>query len=194
MTTTSLIAIEERALSLPDQARALTIATDEHYQLAAGLLREIKGLQDQLDTALDGNIKAAHDLHKRLVAQKREIGAPLADASTLLRQGMLAYETQQREAAEAAAEALATSDTPELAALPAPAAPKVEGVQTRTRWTGEVTDFAALVQAAAARPELLALLKPDQVAINKYAGALKDTMDVPGLRATPVRSIAAAAR
>ena len=67
-------------------------------------------------------------------------------------------------------------------------------MQTRTRWTGEVTDFAALVQAAAARPELLALLKPDQVAINKYAGALKDTMNVPGLVAKPVRSIAAAAR
>lgn len=94
----------------------------------------------------------------------------------------------QADVIESQAELVA--DSPVIVA-PTTAAPKAAGVSMRDNWKAEVTDFAALVRAAAARPELLALLKPDDTALRKMAGALKSGAAIPGVRVWNEPTVAA---
>lgn len=51
----------------------------------------------------------------------------------------------------------------------------------RDNYKGRVTDLLALVQHVAKHPEHLALLCPDETAINLLAKALKKTLSIPGI-------------
>lgn len=55
------------------------------------------------------------------------------------------------------------------------------GVTMRSKWTARVDDFAALVKAAAERPELLAYLLPNETALRKAAEHAKAASDIPGV-------------
>ena len=61
--------------------------------------------------------------------------------------------------------------------------PKVQGVSYTERWRGECIDKVALIKAAAIDPQLCALLKPDDVAINQMARSLRDSFLISGCRA-----------
>jgi hypothetical protein len=73
-------------------------------------------------------------------------------------------------------------------------APKVESVQFRDNWKGEVTDFAAFVAHIAANPALLNLLQPNETAINQTARAQKELLSIPGLRVWNDRVVASSRR
>lgn len=70
---------------------------------------------------------------------------------------------------------------------PPPAAPPMhridKRVYTRDVWKGEVTDMKKLIAAAASGKASPTLLMANQTAINALAKSLRDTMDIPGLRA-----------
>ena len=78
--------------------------------------------------------------------------------------------------------------------MPAPIAmsekPKVAGLSGREKYKAEVTDMAAFVKAIANRPDLLGLLKVDESALNKMAGALKSALSIPGVRVYADRQLA----
>lgn len=74
---------------------------------------------------------------------------------------------------------------------PAVAVPKVEGVSFRDEWSAEVFDLLALVQAVAAGTQPLHLVKADQVALNAIARSLRDSMNIPGVKADKKRGVAA---
>jgi hypothetical protein len=60
---------------------------------------------------------------------------------------------------------------------------KNSGVVMRENWSGEVTDFYALVKAVAKDKSKLNLLQINQTALNQMARAQKSMMDIPGIRA-----------
>lgn len=99
--TATALDLETRALSWPDQARQLPVTTDEHYQLAGAKLLDIKALRKEIADTFDPIISKAHAAHKAACDEKRRHDAPLSDAESILKQGMLGYQqAQQRKAAE----------------------------------------------------------------------------------------------
>ena len=97
--------------------------------------------------------------------------------------------------AEAAAERAAImaeqSAMADLAPAPyvAPTGGDVKGLSTRSKYKAEVTDMGAFLQAVAARPELQNLVRADQSALNKMAGALKSALSIPGVRVYAERQL-----
>lgn len=93
----------------------------------------------------------------------------------------------QRQAAEAARERVELADV----APPTPIAtitPKAQGVSSRKNWKCEVTDFKALVIAAADRAKtgddfLLGFLLPNDKALGQAAKSMQSKLVVPGVRA-----------
>jgi hypothetical protein len=68
-----------------------------------------------------------------------------------------------------------------VAATPV-APPRLDGISFREQWSAEVVSLAELVQAVASGRAPITLLKPDEVALNAMARALKGAMAVPGVR------------
>lgn len=80
----------------------------------------------------------------------------------------------------------AVKPMPIFAPRPVATAPaRVDGITHRDQWSAEVTDLMQLVQAVAVGRAPLTLVKADEVALNQMARALKQGMNVPGVRAVP---------
>lgn len=109
--------LEQAALSIPEQAKALTILDDSTYTAAGGLLRSIKGLRAQVDDAFDPIIASAHAAHKKAIEQKRKVEAPLTEGERILKDGMGSYHDGRGEET-----------------------PKVSGVSLREAWDVEIVD------------------------------------------------------
>ena len=69
--------------------------------------------------------------------------------------------------------------------------PKVDGVHTQEKWSGEVTSLIMLVRYVAEFPEFIHLLKPDQTAINAMARGQKERLRIPGVQAVKKTVVAA---
>lgn len=87
--------------------------------------------------------------------------------------------------AEKAREELETADIAPIAVQTE--SPKASGISTRTTYKAEVTDFKALVLAAAKRAEagddfLLGFLQADTKAISGAARSMREKLAVPGIR------------
>jgi len=104
-------------------------------------------------------LQAAAELEQRIEEAERS-GAPVAEINAMIEQPLV---------------------------VPAPVAPprvqRVEGISMRETWRAEVVDKAALIRAAAVRPDLHALLEVNVPALNGMARALKSAMSIPGVRA-----------
>src|SRR3990167_6008736 len=155
------LALEQRALALPDQARSLLVCDDTTYQQAGVLFLRIKTLRKEVVATFDPIIAKAHATHKEACAQKKRHDEPLALAESVVEGRMTAYRTQQaritaeaqRKAQEAATlqeaiDAESRGDT--LAAEQAlngqgvvagpatPPTPAVEGVSFSDHWIPEI--------------------------------------------------------
>lgn len=218
----------DEALTWPERARAVVIATADAYVLAAELTKGIKALRARIAETFDPHIQRAHQAHKALVAEKAAAERPLTEAETVIKGKLIAYDAEQdrirraeerrlaeeaRKAEEARrldeaaamemdaiaagdpglqAEAEALISTPVLApviSLPK-ATPKVDGISFRETWGGEVTDLLALVKHIAAHPEHLNLVAPNTTAINGLARSLRQSLNIPGIRAVASRQVA----
>ena len=60
--------LQNQALSIPEQARILTIQTPDQYIAAGELLKSIKLLRAEIDQTFDPIISAAYAAHKEAVA------------------------------------------------------------------------------------------------------------------------------
>ena len=93
-------------------------------------------------------------------------------------------------------EATALIEQPVVVApvIPRPAVLKMRGISQREVWRAEVTNLQALVQAAAADEQWLALLKVDQVVLNGLARSLKGALKIPGVTVRKDTVVAASGR
>lgn len=98
--------VAERALSLPEKARALTITDDASLLRAGEFLTGIKALRKEIGETFDPLITKAHSAHKAAIDAKKKVETPVAEAETIVKRGMALYqEAQERIAAQAAEEA-----------------------------------------------------------------------------------------
>jgi hypothetical protein len=87
--------VTELALTWPEQAQALTITTPETYTQAGEMLRGIKALRKEINDTFDPIISRAHEAHREACAQKKKAETPLAEAETILKRGLIAFDTEQ---------------------------------------------------------------------------------------------------
>ena len=87
--------VTELALTWPERATALTIASPQTYSDAGELLKDIKALRKEVDAAFDPIIEAAHKAHKEANTQKKRAELPLIEAEQILKRGLIAYDTEQ---------------------------------------------------------------------------------------------------
>lgn len=163
---------------------------------AEGLLRKaVNGYQTKrAQEAAEARAKAEKLARAEREKTEREAREAAAKVAELAKAGA-AHEVVQQAAqkAEAAAEAaeVAAIAPPPMPVVAEPA--KVSGISSRETWKFEVTDLAALVKAAAERPELLGYLQADEKAIGSTVRGMKGRTNIPGVRAyseqtTAVRS------
>lgn len=153
--------IEQKALTVVEQAKSLTVTNDQEYEAAAIFLRDIvKSMRHEIDAVFDPVIKSAHDAHKSAIKAKKGVEEPLVQAEATLKSalGLFALERAKRAAAGEA--------------LPAP---KVSGVSTRETWTFEIVDEAKIERT---------FLMPDTAKIGAVVRSLHEAAEevVGGIR------------
>lgn len=123
-------------------------------------------------------------------ARRQAEADALARAAALEAEGKAwGDEALVQEAAQIVEEAI-QAPAPVIAPV-AKATPKVAGIAMRTDWTCECSDLFKLVQFIAAHPQHLHLVAFNQTAGNSLARALKENLQIPGVRAVPVQRVAA---
>jgi len=162
-----------------EAAAVLTIASNEDYQQAALMLREIKSRAKDLEDERKRILRPLDESRARIMALFRPGQDNLARAEAILKAGILGWSQEQerrrREAEALAAElarkeaeklqaradkALAAGHIEKAAALEGAAgnvtpavvasSPKAHGTSTREVWKAEVVDKVAFIQAVAA--------------------------------------------
>ena len=69
----------------------------------------------------------------------------------------------------------------------------MSGISTRVIWSAEVTDKLAYLQHVLAHPELIDTIEISMKPLNQMATALKDRLNIPGVRAVSAETMSARA-
>lgn len=204
-----LRAIKARAAKLEEQRTGITGPINKALkaindlfrgpsELLAEAERTLKGKmlaydQEQARIAAEARRKAEEAaaierarLAEEAAARQREAAEQAAAAERATAEGdAQAAELARAAAIRAQAEAAAVATTAQLVtAAPVVAEPaaKVKGIATVSKIEFEVVDFHALVKHIAERPELLALISPDNVKLRAYVRGLGTACALPGVR------------
>ena len=216
--------IEQRALTIHEQAAALAIIDQRSADRAGELKIAISDLRREAKTHHQPMIDAAHRAHRAALDALKRIDEPLAEAEQRINTALAEWisaemrriaeeerarreeaerilrEEAEREAAHLTAlygEEVSADDVIELAAAAAVAtAPKVvvAGVSGRHTYSARVIDLRKLVAYVAEHPEMLGLLSPNQPALNAMARANKGALAIPGIAIEKQLSVARRAR
>lgn len=203
------------ALSFPERARQIEITTADQYSAAANFLREIKTCRKRIADVFGPIVRAAHEAHKRAKAAQTEADQPLDQAEGIVKQSMIAYDTEQAQIArqrqieaEAAArraeeqriveEAAALEQAGEAQAaqelIEAPVIAPVVMVEKATPAVEGITYREAwqfeVIDANAVPREWLIV---DEKKVGAYVRAVKGAANIPGVKAYPVRTMSARA-
>lgn len=87
--------LEQRALSIPDQIRAITITSPETYQQMAGVFLTIKALRKEIADTFNPLIQKAHESHRAILAEKKRHDEPLDKAEKEGKSAMQFYDAEQ---------------------------------------------------------------------------------------------------
>lgn len=87
--------LEVQALSVPDQAKQITITDQASYERAGQILVIVKGLRKKIDETFDPIISKAFAAHKEAKAQKTKVEAPLLVAEAHVKPLMAFYVNEQ---------------------------------------------------------------------------------------------------
>jgi hypothetical protein len=94
--------VEQKALSVIEQARSFSVTNPADYEAAAAFRKEVlRPMMKEVDASYDPVIEAAHKTHKAALESKRKVYAPLEAADKSLDRMMGAYALKQRQEAEA---------------------------------------------------------------------------------------------
>lgn len=83
------------ARTWPERARAAVIRSVESYTAAAELLQGMKALRKRIAETFDPHIKRAFESHRALTREKADAEAPLAEAERIVKDAMVAWDTEQ---------------------------------------------------------------------------------------------------
>lgn len=185
-----LQAIQKRQTTLTEQRLSITRPIDE---AKARIMALFRGPCDTLGQAADMlkgkmvayaralQLKAAEERAQAERAAQAERDRLAAEAAALIAEGKAGEAEVKTQVAAMIVAA------PAVQALP----PKVAGVSTRELVTFEVVDMLALVKHVAAHPELIGMLKTDDVVVRAHVKSLGLKCATPGLRVFEKSSIAA---
>jgi len=207
MDTTMEQELERSGALIVQNAKGLTITTNEDYERGNALLKDIKTKIKAVKEYWKEPKAAAQAAHKQLVARETTMLKPLETAENAIKKAMLTYTAERekaaREAAEAArrerdaeaqrleaiaaqAEAQGDDDTAEIMrdmaeAVPVRAvevsAPSVKGTSVRKVWKARVTDE-KLVPAYFDGYELREI---NMTMLNNLARWKEGRMEIPGV-------------
>lgn len=183
-------------------------AAEERRAAQAAVEAEQRRLREQAE-----QIEAEARARQRVADEEaaRVAAAARAEAERLQREGDEAAAAKVREKAEAAraeaarvAEQEAQTTNAQIAAVQATAAvitapafdtraPTVKGISTAKSVDFEVTDLLALVKHIAAHPELLSLVRADDVKLRAYTRGLGMACALPGVRVSEKSTLSARA-
>lgn len=200
-------------------AERMEIASPADYRWAADELRQVKTKMKELDSDRRKITSKLDAAKKSIMDLFREPLQFLADAETVIKRKMLAWQ-QEEERKRREAEALARENQrkeqerlqaqakkaeqrgkveqaealrQQADATPAiapPAPQKVAGLSAREDWEAEVVDKMALVKAVAAGKVPIEALDVNMPLLNKMARALKQSLAWDGVKARAVQRIA----
>jgi hypothetical protein len=206
-----------KALTVSEQAKAVTITDKVSYEYGRELLLIIKDLRKEIADTFKPIIDKANQAHKEAIAQQKKVEAPLIEAEGLIKTriaGFLAEEDRKRRAEEdrlrleaqkaeeerrlaEALQAEAEGDHEEAAAIlndvPAYVPPVVVPKTVQTgRGISLKTFWTFKVVDAAKIPR--EYLVPDLVKIGGVVRAMKDAAKIPGVEIYSQDTIAAGRR
>lgn len=162
-------AIQALANQTREEATRLVVTTDETFQAAGEMLKEIKKRRARISEFMDPIIQAAHKTHKTALDQKKTLEKPYIEADKHLRAQVSGYKALQDAARNR--EALALASRGEMT-LPREAA-TVDGLGFTKKWAFEVIDPDAL-------PKEFTI--PDEPKIRRTVEALGEAHNIPGIR------------
>lgn len=87
--------VTQRALTYPDQARALTIRDAKSYEAACDFLKGIKALRGEIADTFDPHVKRAFEAHRALCKEKQDAERPLTEAERIVKDAIRAYDDEQ---------------------------------------------------------------------------------------------------
>jgi len=199
--------VTEQALSWPEQAQQLQILDAGTYTRAGEMLRSIKALRKEVDEAFDPIIRKAHDAHREACGQKKRAETPLAEAETILKRALVAYDTEQdrlRREEEARLREIARREEEERRVQEA-AALETEAVETNNpELLYEANELierpieAPIVQLPKATPKVEGLsfrekweaVVTDKLALIRYVAAHPEFLALLDVNATNLRKFA----
>ncbi len=92
---TELVPVEARALTLSEQARAMTVTDQVTHDIATELYLGLSQLEKEISAIHDPAIKAAHDSHKAAIAAKAKLAGPVEEAKRIIKPKITAWEAEQ---------------------------------------------------------------------------------------------------
>lgn len=135
-------------------------------------------------------------LEEEAAARQREADALAAAAAAAAAKGdQQAADLAQANADRANAQSQEAAITAQLvvAAPPAVEIAKVKGISTSTKVDFEVVDLHSLIKHVAANPQLLALVRADEIKLRAYVKGLGTACELPGVRVFEDRVMSARA-
>lgn len=170
-----------------DFMKPIVEAADTALKTARGQRDKIRGPALEAKQAIGANMEGWDRAERDRIRREQErLAAEAVEQAKV--EALLAAEQQGDEAAVAAIARDDASPTMLAFVPPAPVSiPKVEGISYQVTWKAEVVDLAALVQAVAAARAPLKTLKADEVVLNGMARALKEALNLPGVRSVATR-------
>lgn len=97
------VSVNQQALSIEEQAKAVQITNNEQFESAAEMLKQIKAARKQVESYWKEPIQKAFEAHRALTAKKKAMTDLCDNAERMLKGKMLTYQQQleaQRKAAE----------------------------------------------------------------------------------------------
>lgn len=208
---------EQSALSIRDEAKAISIRDQQTYDQAAAKFQGVSALEREIVDHYKPMKDAAHRAHKTVCDSEKKVLAPVQEAKQILSRSIGAWDAEQErvrreeqrrleeearkraeeEAIQAAIDAEQSGADEEevetVLSTPMPA-PKIEAaptyqksVSTREVWSCEVVSLRDLVKAAAANPAFLCYLQANESALGAAARSQKNVFSIPGCKAVVQR-------
>lgn len=220
--------VENKALSIVDQAKAVQVTNAETYTAAGMLWKSIGEMITEVKATFDPICDAAHKAHRAATEKRAKYLDPLTSAQKAVKKLMSDYDAEQErirreeearlaeiarkeeeerqlqaaiaaeeeakrngatkeEAAEIAQEVI--NEPVYVAPVVVPkATPKLQGGPVyREIWSAEVISIKELCRAVVEGRASIECVTPNMPVLNKMAVALKNTLNIPGVRAVSKR-------
>lgn len=178
-------------------AKEIVVTDPRSFEMAGNTLKDLTAVEKRIAAYWEGDVTAAHKLHRSLVAKREAMLGPVGEIKKAIVADMKRWSDEQ-ERARREAQARADADARRRAAeesavtkapvIPDPVVvpktvPAGFGAFTRKTWKAEVVDIDAFIKAVADGRIPIAAIEPNATFLNNQARAMRSTMNYPGVRA-----------